>query len=233
MTRFRTPWDDVPEPARVRPVAPRGGPATPKRRGRRPVAKQTAAPSGGVPGWVHHQLTARGPDAALAAFVAAARGSGTVPWRHNPVRVEEDALNLLLAQPAAERRLSAVGCRILARQVLMAVEARHAQVAARAGQDRTCPLDLHALLPVPDALLGRGPDDPEVLGWMRAYWGVDAPLRHPARRPGATSRPPLPAGWGVEGWSFFTDGETPHAAVAEFRRRWPTLRFDLAPRDGG
>jgi len=117
----------------------------------------------GVPGWLRHHLTVSGPHAVLAAFVAAARGPGTVPWRHDPTVVEEDVLNLLLAQPPAERNLSAAGCRILARQVLMAVEARLAQAAARAGQDRACSLDLHALLPVPDALLGRGPDDPG--GW--------------------------------------------------------------------
>ena len=50
------------------------------------------------------------------------------------------------------------------------MQARHAQAAARAGQDRSCPLDLHALLPVPDALLGCGPDNPEVLAWMLLAW---------------------------------------------------------------
>lgn len=234
MTRFRTPWDETPEPARAGLAASPGGPAPPKRRGRRPAAGGTTTPgAAGVPGWLHHQLTVSGPDAALAAFVAAARGPGTVPWRHDPAGVEEDVLNLLLAQPPAERTLSAAGCRILARQVLMAVEARLAQAAARAGQDRACSLDLHALLPVPDALLGRGPDDPGVLAWMRAHWGVTAALRHPAPRLGATSGPQLPAGHDAAGWSFFTEGETPHAAVAHLRLRWPALRFDLTPQAGG
>jgi hypothetical protein len=234
VTRFRTPWDEAPEPAWAGPDASLRGPAPPKRRGRRPAAGGTAAPvAAGVSPWLRHHLEVSGPDAALAVFVAAARGPGTVPWRHGPAGVEEDALNLLLAQPAAERTLSAAGCRILARQVGMAVEARHAQAVARAGQDRACPLDLHALLPVPDALLGRGPDDPEALGWMRAHWGVTAALRHPARQPGATAGPRPPAGCGAAGWSFCTEGGTPHAAVAQLRLRWPALQFDLAPRAGG
>ena len=225
MTRFRTPWDEAPGPPRAGPASPSGGPAAPKRRGRRLVAGSAAVPGATrVPGWPRHHLTVSGPDAALAAFVAAARGPGAVPWRHDPAEVEEDALNLLLAQPPAERGLSTAGCRILARQVLTAVEARRARDAARAGQDRACPLDLHALLPVPDALLGRGPDDPVVLAWMRAHWGVTAALRHPARRP---------AGRDAAGWGFHTEGEAPDAAVAQLRLRWPALRFDLTPQAGG
>ena len=184
-------------------------------------------------GWLQHHLTVSGPDAGLAAFIEAARGSGTVPWRHSSALVEENVLNLLLAQPPAERRLSAAGCRILARQVLLAVQARHAQATARAGQDRSCPLDLHALLPVPDALLGRGPDDPAALAWMRAHWGVTAALRHPVRRPAATIGSPLPVGSSSVGWGFFTGGQTPHAALAQLRLRWPALVFDLTSRTGG
>lgn len=233
MTRLRTPWDEVPGSVQAGPDAPLRGQARPKRRGRRPAAGGMAAPVAmDLPPWLRHHLGVSGPDAALAAFVAAARGPGTVPWRHCPAGIEEDALNLLLAQPSAERTLSAAGCRILARQVGMAVEARHAQAVARAGQGRACPLDLHALLPVPDALLGRGPDSPEALGWMRAHWGVTAALRHPARRPAAIAGPQVPAGCGAAGWSFYTEGGTPHAAVAQLRLRWPTLQFDLAPRAG-
>lgn len=232
MTRLRTPWDDAPEPVQAGPDASLRGPAPPKRRGRRPAAGGTAAAiTAGVPPWLRHHLEVSGPDAALAAFVAAARGPGTVPWRHDPARVEEDALNLLLAQPAAERTLPAAGCRILARQVVLAVEARRAQAAVRAEDDGACPLDLHALLPVPDTLLGRGPDDLEALDWMQAHWGVTAALRHPARRPGA-AEPRLPPGCGVAAWSFFTDGATPDAAVARLRLRWPALLFDLAPQVG-
>ena len=233
MTRLRTPWDEVPEPVRAGPDAPLRRQGPPKRRGRRPAAGGTAAPvATDLPPWLRHHLEVSGPDAALATFVAAARGPGTVPWRHCPARIEEDALNILLAQPSAERNLSAAGCRILARQVGAAVEARHAQAVARDGQDRACPLDLHALLPVPDVLLARGPEGPEVLGWMRAHWGVTAALRHPARRLAATAGLQAPAECGAAGWSFYTEGGTPHAAVAQLRLRWPTLQFDLAPLAG-
>jgi len=86
------------------------------------------------------------------------------------------------------------------------------------------------LLPVPDALLARGPGDPQALAWMRQHWGVTAGLRHPVLRPGAIAGRRLPPGYGVAGWGFFTDGGTPHAAIAQFALRWPALRFDLQPR---
>lgn len=228
MTRFRTPWDDPPAlPAPE--AAKRGqGAAAPKRRGRRPAAARPPTPAAaGAPAWLHHHLTVAGSDEILAAFAAAARGPGVVPWRHDPSRVEEDVLNLLLAQPTEQRNLSAAGCRILARQARMAVEASQARIAAQAGQGRGCPLDLYALLPVPDALLGRGPDDPGALAWMREHWGVTTALRHPALRPAVRQR--LPAGHGAVGYGFHTEGETPRAAVAQLRLRWPALRFDLQP----
>jgi hypothetical protein len=45
----------------------------------------------------------------------------------------------------------------------------------RPGQD--CPFDLHALLPVPDAILGLGPTHPEALVWLASHWGVTDRLR--------------------------------------------------------
>jgi hypothetical protein len=32
------------------------------------------------------------------------------------------------------------------------------------------------------------------------------------------------------GYGFFTDGETPHRAIAQLGARWPALRFVLVPR---
>jgi hypothetical protein len=183
-----------------------------------------------VPGWLYHHLTVVGPAEALVFFVEAARGAGVVPWRHDPARVEEDVLTLALAQSPERRNLSAAGCRILARQLRAALEAHQTKAAARGGQGASCPFDLHALLPVPDALLARGPGDPQALAWMRQHWGVTAGLRHPVLRPGAIAGRRLPPGYGVAGWGFFTDGGTPHAAIAQFALRWPALRFDLQPR---
>jgi hypothetical protein len=34
----------------------------------------------------------------------------------------------------------------------------------------------------------------------------------------------------VTGYGFFTDGETPQAAIGDFEKRWPALRFLLQPR---
>jgi hypothetical protein len=34
----------------------------------------------------------------------------------------------------------------------------------------------------------------------------------------------------VIGYGFFTDGETPHAAITHLTKHWPGLRFRLMPR---
>jgi hypothetical protein len=44
--------------------------------------------------------------------------------------------------------------------------------AAMGGQGQGCPFGLHALLPVPDAILDLGPTHPEALAWLAAHWGV-------------------------------------------------------------
>ncbi len=70
------------------------------------------------------------------------------------------------------------GARALARQLREAAEQRHAVAAARAGRSRACPFDLHALVPVPDAVLRLGPDHPDALAWLWAHWGTTQALRH-------------------------------------------------------
>ncbi len=185
------------------------------------------------PGWLYHHLTASGPAGPLAAFVAAARGPGAVPWRHDLAALEEDVFNLAVAQPPAQRRLSVAGCRILARQFRARTEAQQAQAAARARHSLACPFDLHALLPVPDGVLQRGPADPQALAWLAAHWGVTDRLRHVVLRPGATAGRRLPAGHHVVGYGFFTDGGTPHAALAQLGPRWTALRLVLQPRPAG
>ena len=49
--------------------------------------------------------------------------------------------------------------------------------AAMVGQGQGCPFGLHALLPVPDAILDLGPTHPEALAWLAAHWGVTNRLR--------------------------------------------------------
>ena len=184
------------------------------------------------PAWLHHHLTVTGPASAVDAFAAAARGPDVVPWRLDGAALEEDVFNLAAAQPPAQRRLSIEGCRVLARQVRDRAEARQARAAALVGQSRACPLDLHALLPVPDAVLQLGPRHPNALAWLREHWGtVDKP-RHVAGRPDAQPGRRLPRGHAVLGYGFFTAGDMPRAAVSAPAARWPALRFALQPRPG-
>ena len=216
----RFPWD--PKPA-APPVVP-ATPSPPKRRGRRP-AMQVPAP----PPWLYHHLTISGPAVDVTAFADAARGSGILPWRVETARIEEDIFNLAASQPAAIRSLTIEGCRILARQFRDRVEERAAQAAARVGRSRACPFDLHSLLPVPMAILARGPAHPEALAWLGAHWGTTDSPRQVAERPGATAGRRLPRSHQVVGYSFFTAQETPQAAIVELGRRWSALRFDLQP----
>ena len=143
--------------------------------------------------------------------------------------IEEDVFNLAIAVPPTQRNLSVEGCRILARQFRSRVEAHQVRAAALVGASRACPFDLHALLPVPQDVLQRGPCDPQALAWCRTHWGVTDRLRHVALRPGATAGRRLPRGYQVASYGFFTDGETPHAAATQLALRWASLRFVLQP----
>ena len=110
-----------------------------------------------------------------------------MPWQLDFDRMEEDLFHLLVAPPApaGPRRaptggLSLAGARILAGQLRDAAARRHALAIAQVGHSRACPFDLHALVPVPDAMLRRGPDDPAALAWLWTHWGTTQALRHVA-----------------------------------------------------
>jgi hypothetical protein len=227
---FRTPWDPVPV---VTPPLPQASPLLPKQRGRRP-----AAPVGRDGGWLYHHLTISGPAEAVTAFAEAASGAGIVPWRLEAARLEEDIFNLAASQPSAIRSLTILGCRILARQFRERVEDRAARAAARVGRSsacpgRACPFDLHTLLPVPAAVLDLGPSHPDAQSWLAKHWGITDTPRQVSERHGAKAGRRLPASHTVVGYSFFTSGETPHAAIAQLGSRWPALRFVLRPRPLG
>lgn len=162
-------------------------------------------------------------------FAAAARGSGVTPWRLDFADLEEDIFVRAVSQPR-ERKLTVDGCRILARQFRERVEARQARAAALVGQSRACPLDLHVLLPVPEAILQLGPTHPSALAWLAAHWGLTDRLRQVVVRDKATTGRRLPKGHAVIGYGFFTHGETPHAAITQLAARWTALRFSLVPR---
>ena len=228
---LRFPWDaDMTPPEAAPEVAPEpspeSAPTTTIPRGRR------AAPAA-EPGWRCHHLTVSGPAADVASFAGAARGSGVTPWQLDLAALEEVLFNLAAAQPAPPRTLTIDGCRILARQFRARVEARQAKAASLVGCSRACPFDLHALLPVPAAILQLGPTHPTALAWLSAQWGVTDRLRQVAERPRPTTGRRLPGGHAVVGYSFFTADETPHAAVAALGARWPALRLVLRPRPRG
>jgi hypothetical protein len=202
--------------------------------------------------WLHHRLLVTGPAADLAAFRQAAAGAGTIPWQLDLDRVEEDLFHLLVAPPAVAgaltppaRSLSLDGARILAGQLRAASARRHALAIARVGHSRACPFDLHALVPVPDAILRCGPDDPDALAWLWAHWGTTQMLRHVAEdeaagaarggrasehaRDGAEHAREGAAGEGVWVLTFWSADWTPWRALAEISAGWPTLRFDTRP----
>ncbi len=179
--------------------------------------------------WLLHRLTVTGPAATVAAFRAASSGAGTIPWRLDLDSLEEDWFHLLV-NPAG-RTLSLAGARVLARQLRDAVEHRHAVAVARVGRIRACPFDLHALAPVPTAILQLGPDHPHALAWLWQHWGTTQALRHVASDTAPTRTPALKLAAGEDRLplSFWSADWTPWRAFERIRATWPTLRFDLQP----
>jgi len=162
------PWDLPPAPVAT-PPRPDAPPRKPKPRGRRPAVMPSPwHRTGTAPAWLYHHLTINGPSETVAAFAAAARGSGVIPWRLDLPGIEEDVFNLAASQPAGQRNLTIAGCRILARQFRGRVEAHHAKAAALVGCSQACPFDLQALLPVPAVILQLGPAHPDALAWLAA-----------------------------------------------------------------
>ena len=182
--------------------------------------------------WLHHRLVVAGPDAALAAFQAAAAGAGVIPWHLDLGRLEEDCFHLLAAPPAPQQRsLSLAGARILAGQLRDAAARRHALAVSRVGHSQACPFDLHALVPVPQKILRRGPDDPASHAWLWTHWGTTRALRHVAADPeaGQERRRRLAGGGTVWQVTFWSADWSPWRALAAVRGGFPALRFDLRP----
>jgi hypothetical protein len=182
--------------------------------------------------WLHHRLTISGPAAPVAALRTAAAGAGVIPWQLDLDRIEEDLFLLLASPPPPQpRHLSIAGARILAGQLRDAVARRQALAVARVGTSRACPFDLHALLPVPAALLRRGPDDPAALAWLWTHWGTTAALRHVSAVDTAFADDPAPvAGAAVFRVSFWSADWSPWRALAALAAQWPALHFALRPR---
>ncbi len=182
------------------------------------------------PDWLQHRLTISGHEGEIAAFRLAAAGAGIIPWQLDLDALAEDWFLLLAAPPAPQlRTLSLAGARVLAGQLREVVAARQAAACARVGRSRACPFDLHALLPVPDAILRLGPDHPEALSWLWQHWGTTAALRHVAEDQDAAGDPRHAAA-AVFRVDFWSADWTPWRALLRLRAVWPALRFDLRPR---
>jgi hypothetical protein len=172
------------------------------------------------PDWLFHILTVSGPALRLAAFRARAQGAAAIPWQLD-LHAEEQRLlaPMAAAGPAA---------RVLARELREAVAAHHDRVLAQIARGNSCPLDLHRLVAVPQAVLARGPDDPASLRWLWEHWGTLQPLRHvrildphPDRRLRRAARVTF---------DFFAADWTPWQAIRRMRADWPELIFDIRPR---
>jgi hypothetical protein len=183
------------------------------------------------PDWLHHRLMISGPERNVASFRRAAAGAGIIPWQLDVDALAEDWFLLLAAPPAPQQRtVSLAGARMLAGQLREAVAARQAAACARVGRSRACPFDLHALLPVPDAILRLGPDHPDALVWLWQHWGTTEALRHVAEDPDAAGDPRRPAaGEAVFRVEFWSADWTPWRALLRLREVWPALCFDIRP----
>ena len=176
--------------------------------------------------WLFHHLRIAGPEAALAAFRAAAAGAGIIPWHLDLDRVEEDVFLRLAAPSGQPRTLSLEGARMLAAELRDAVARRHALAVARVGHDQTCCFDLHALLPVPGDILRLGPDHSDALRWLWTHWGTTDALRRVALAPDRDQTASAETVWGI---SFWSADWTPWRALAAIRKRFSGLRFDVQP----
>jgi hypothetical protein len=169
-----------------------------------------------------------GPAEDVDAWSAAAAGAGVIPWHFPDLdAVEEDHRLALLRPPDGSPGLPPADAKVLASQLREAMESHQLRVLAAAGRSRACPFDLHALLPVPPAILRRGSADPASLAWLRSHWGVVQPLRQVQRLAGKADGRLRRSG--RRDYTFWSADWTPWAAFRALRRIWPRLIFDVQP----
>jgi hypothetical protein len=178
------------------------------------------------PEWLPHVLTVTGPSEQLTAFRKAASGPGAIPWQRDYARLEEDWVYTLLAPPPAERGISVHGARIVASQMRALIETLEIR-AADCAQAANCPLDLNALVRVPDKLLKLGPEEPAVLAWLWENWGTTWMLRDVALASVGRAGVLAPPGHDVVSYRFWSADWTPWRALASVRTRWPALALQI------
>jgi hypothetical protein len=181
------------------------------------------------PEWLPHILTISGPHAALAAFRRAAVGPGTIPWATDYGRLEEDWTLAMLTPPPSERGISVEGARILAGQLRERIEQQDQRAAEIAFASKDCPLDLHALVPVPGRILRLGPDDPAAMAWLWENWSTTWALRG-VEAIQADQGALLPDGHGALRYRFWSADWTPWAALAAIRARWSSISIQVSVR---
>jgi hypothetical protein len=102
---------------------------------------------------------------------------------------------------------------------------------ARVGHSRACPFDLHALVPVPAAILQRGPDHPDAIGWLWQHWGTTQALRHvapdTASLKGDGFQQPAEKDLLLLRLRFWSADWTPWRALQRIQADSPALRFDI------
>lgn len=181
------------------------------------------------PEWLPHELTASGPQAALARFRQAASGPGVIPWVVDYGRMEEDWVLEMLTPPPAERGISVDGARILARQLRERVEWQDMQAGDAAVDSDACPLDLHALVRIPDRILSLGPSDPDAVSWLWENWGTTWALRG-VEEVSHIQETEAQSEKGELRYRFWSADWTPWRALASIKSRWPEIMFQIAVR---
>jgi hypothetical protein len=158
----------------------------------------------------------------VARFRAAAGGTGAVPWQLDLDHEEARLLAPMAGQgPEAHAQ---------ARELREVVAARHERVLARWHEAGGCPLDLHRLIPIPDAILQLGEDAPAARHWLWAHWGTILPLRQVRVLEDNTDRRLRRSARVV--YEFLSADWTPWQAILRLRHNWPMLVLVAAPRYG-
>ncbi|WP_424139543.1 hypothetical protein [Roseomonas chloroacetimidivorans] len=177
--------------------------------------------------WLWNTLTVGGLAERVEAFRAAAAGSGVVPWVLDLAAMEEEFLLPMAAPQDGVRAISLAGAKILARRLRDAAAANHHAALARMATDRSCPFDLHRVLPVSAAVLVLGPEERVSWEWLRVHWGVTRPLRNVQALPSTLDGRKKKMGQMRVG--FWSADRSPWAAITHLRRAWPELSFELQP----
>ncbi|PPQ31921.1 hypothetical protein [Rhodopila globiformis] len=179
------------------------------------------------PDWLSQVVTITGPAGDIAALRAAAAGAGVTPWVYDYDALEEGWFLWLIGPP--RRVPSVAAARLYAAQLREANAQVHERAIGFVGMVRTCPFDLHALVPVPPAILRLPETDPVALTWLWQHWGTTWPLRDVRMRPlDAAELAALGAGQGAFRVALVSADWTPWPVLAMIQVRWPALTVRVA-----